>query len=156
MMTMMIPLPASTIWPASDWSSLLWGSVESMSKQQMSDSSMAARVLMAENFSRPTSRLPGLRRPAVSSISRSRPLYFNCRRLMSRVVPCFELTIACCLRPRVLNRDDLPTFGRPMRAILSGAMLDGFSCAVVPWSSLKELFKFLFSSLMPGPVVAEV
>ncbi len=44
-----------------------------MSNAQISVSSMAARVRKAENFSMPTSRLPGLRRPAVSRISRVRP-----------------------------------------------------------------------------------
>ena len=68
-MTIMIPLPASMIWPARTWSSLAWGSVASMSRAQTSASSMAERVRRAENFSMPTSRLPGLRSPAVSKIS---------------------------------------------------------------------------------------
>ena len=72
--TTMMPLPASTIWPARDWSSLECGSVESTRRAQISASSMAARVRMALNFSIPTSRLPGFRRPAVSRISISLPL----------------------------------------------------------------------------------
>lgn len=69
----MIPFPASMICPARAWSSLECGSVASTSKAQMSASSMAARVRRAENFSMPTSRLPGLRKPAVSRISSVRP-----------------------------------------------------------------------------------
>ena len=115
---MIIPLPASTICPASDWSNLECGSVESTNKQQMSASSIAANVRIAENFSIPTSRLPGFLSPAVSRISSSRPLYLICTLFTSRVVPCLELTIACCFLPSALNSDDFPTFGLPIRAIL--------------------------------------
>lgn len=40
-------------------------------------------------------------------------------RLTSRVVPARLETTACCFLPRVLNKLDLPTLGRPTRAILS-------------------------------------
>lgn len=119
--TTMIPLPALTISPASDWSSLECGSVASISRAQMSDSSMAARVRSAENFSMPTSRLPGLRKPAVSRICRLWFLNFISTRLTSRVVPCLLDTMACCFLARLLNRLDLPTLGRPISAMLIGA-----------------------------------
>ena len=73
--------------PARDWSSFECGSVESTRSAQMSDSSIAERVRIAENFSIPTSRWPGFLRPAVSRISRFFPLNLREMRLMSRVVP---------------------------------------------------------------------
>ena len=111
-----IPFPFLTISPARDWSSFEWGSVASRRRAQISASSIAARVRRAENFSIPTSRLPGLRRPAVSRISRDFPLYLTSTRLTSRVVPWRLETRACCFLPRELKRLDLPTLGRPMRA----------------------------------------
>lgn len=118
--TRIIPFPASMISPARLWSSLQCGSVLSTSRQQTSASSIAARVRSAENFSMPTSLLPGRRRPAVSSNSMLRPLYLIVVRLTSRVVPARFATTACCFLAKVLKRELLPTFGRPIRASLSG------------------------------------
>lgn len=142
--TTMMPLPASMIWPARDWSSLEWGSVASTRRAQMSDSSIAARVRRAENFSMPTSRLPGLRRPAVSRISRFLPWNLTLMRLTSRVVPWREETMACCFLPRELKRLLLPTLGRPIRAILSG--LATLSTSVAGWSR-QEVLEFSSAEL---------
>ena len=157
-----IPLPASTIWPARDWSNLLWGSVASTRSAQMSASSMAARVRMAENFSMPTSRRPGFLRPAVSKISRVWPLYLTRTRFTSRVVPWRLLTMACCFLARELKRLDLPTFGRPMRAIFKGVSVF-FGLSVSSWcerergENAKSSFRIAFlTSVRPWPVVAEV
>ena len=66
--------------------------------------------------------------------------------------------MACCFLPRALNRLDLPTFGRPMRAILR-ALFSGRGDfdrgAKEPFldSSLKIAS---FRSAVPAPVVAEV
>ena len=118
--TKIIPFPALMICPARDWSSLARGSVASISRAETSDSSMAASERMAENFSTPTSRLPGRRRPAVSRISIACFLNLIVTRLISRVVPCWLLTRACCFLARPLKRLDLPTLGRPIRASLMG------------------------------------
>ena len=158
----MIPLPASIICPARDWSSLEWGSFASIRSAQMSASSMAARVRMAENFSIPTSRLPGFLRPAVSRISIVWPLNLIRMRLMSRVVPCLELTMACCFWPSRLKRLDFPTFGRPMRANLIKGL--PFSSRLILDSSAVSALGVIFSSSkiwclraeIPKPVVAEV
>ena len=116
----------------------------------MSASSIAARVLIALNFSMPTSRFPGFLRPAVSKISISLPLYLMFTRLMSRVVPCLLLMMACCFLPRALNRLDLPTFGRPIKAILRS--LDFSFVTLFP-----RIFSTSdFSSAVHWPVVAEV
>ena len=153
--TRMIPLPALMISPARAWSSLAWGSVASTRRAQISASSMAARVRRAENFSIPTSRLPGFLRPAVSRISRLWPLNLISKRLMSLVVPCLLLTIACCFWPRLLKRLDLPTFGRPMRASFR-AGFEGFSDTTEPTEFSSSLSKICFNSAIPCPVVAEV
>ena len=137
-----IPLPASMIWPASDWSSLECGSVASTRRAQMSDSSMAARVRRAENFSMPTSRLPGLRRPAVSRISRFRPRKRTSTRLTSRVVPWRELTRACCFWPRELKRLDLPTLGRPIRASFK-SLLASLRYLSLSWYFSEKVAKLL-------------
>ena len=79
---------------------------------------MAARVRRTLNFSMPISCLPWRRIPAVSSSSIACPWYCRRTRLTSRVVPARLATMACCLPASVLNRLDLPTFGRPIRAIL--------------------------------------
>lgn len=84
----------------------------------MSASSIALKVRIAENFSIPTSRRPGFLRPAVSRISIGRFLKRISTRLISRVVPCFEETTACCFFASELKRLDFPTFGRPIRASL--------------------------------------
>ena len=43
---------------------------------------------------------------------------------MSRVVPCLLFTRACCFLARALNREDLPTLGRPISAILKGVVAE--------------------------------
>jgi hypothetical protein len=65
----------------------------------------------------PRSILPARRIPAVSISSISRFLYFTIARLISRVVPARSATMACCFLARLLNKADLPTFGRPSSAI---------------------------------------
>ena len=110
---------------------------------------------IAENFSMPTSLRPGFLRPAVSRISISRPLNLTDTRLISLVVPWREETRACCFFARLLNRDDLPTLGRPIRAILRGGSLVASPAAMLPL--VPSLLKIAdFNSLIPSPVVAEV
>ena len=136
--TTIIPLPFLTISPARVWSSLEWGSVASIRRAQTSASSIAAKVRRAENFSIPTSRFPGFRRPAVSRISRVSPLNFTSTRLMSRVVPWRLETRACCFFPRELKRLDLPTFGRPIKAKVIWRFSIAFSSLVLDSQSSKS------------------
>ena len=73
---------------------------------------------------------------------------------MSRVVPERLATIACCFSARVLKRLDLPTFGRPMRAILRllSSVLTGLS--LKPSLASSSVIR-LRRSLSPWLVVAD-
>ena len=151
--TTIIPLPALIISPARAWSSLACGSVASIRSAQTSVSSIAESVRRAENFSIPTSRFPGFLKPAVSRISKFLFLYFISRRLTSRVVPWRELTMACCFFPRVLKSEDLPTFGRPIRA----RVIFSFEKSFCDLENFGRFFVMAnFRSLIPCPVVAEM
>ena len=134
------PLPASSMMPASRWSSPTFNSLTSISRKQTSASLMACMVRKTENFSIPVSCLPWRRMPAVSSSSMVWPWYRTWTRLTSRVVPATLATMACCLPARVLNRLLLPTFGLPIKAtrmMSSGvvAVAGGMSSAILSRSS---------------------
>jgi hypothetical protein len=103
--------------PAIFWSRAVLSSRASISSRQISACSMAARARMTLKRSIPVSILPLRRIPAVSMISTSRSWYLTMARLTSRVVPALSATMACCFLARVLNRLDLPTFGRPSSAM---------------------------------------
>ena len=94
----------------------MFNSFASIKSKQISASSIAFKVRSTENFSIPTSCLPGLRIPAVSMISIVFSLNLISVRFVSRVVPATFATIACCFPAIVLKRYDFPAFGRPTKA----------------------------------------
>lgn len=72
---------------------------------------------------------------------------------MSRVVPCLELTRACCFLARELKKLDLPTLGRPMRAsLVTGEIEFEVVVILVP----REFSMAWRKDGIPSPVVAEV
>mmetsp|Transcript_21929 Transcript_21929/g.62457 ORF Transcript_21929/g.62457 Transcript_21929/m.62457 type:complete len:379 (+) Transcript_21929:536-1672(+) len=118
-------LPSSAIFCAKMRSCSVTPAVASSTSNATSARRMARSARLTMKNSGPKSTFPFLRMPAVStkryrvdispSFSAGRSIIAS---IESRVVPAISLTMARSLPKMEFSRDDFPTFGRPMMAML--------------------------------------
>ena len=110
------PLPALWAIPATRVSCSVMPTEASISITHTSERSTAARARTIEYFSTLSSILPFLRIPAVSMMVNLPYLFSTKESIVSRVVPAISDTILLSSPIILLESEDLPALGRPIRA----------------------------------------